>query len=308
MNTEWFSIEISAPAAAIDMVCAQLDELGCGGTIIEDKQLDTFVPPSTELDPDAVYQIKAYFAETAARTELTRQITSALSELCSLNPAWEIAIGKVASVHQEDWAENWKQNFSVLRIGQHLVIKPTWEHFQAEEDDRVIEIDPGMAFGTGTHGTTLLCLETIAELMATEDPPHSLLDVGTGSGILALAAAALGCQRVLACDIDEQACQVARENIAHNNYDAQIETTTTPLDQLSGQFDLVIANILAEENVRLKQALTERLAPGGYLILSGILTEKESFVRQHFTDPALQDFPTRYQDDWICLTYRKRPV
>ncbi|MDT8420509.1 MAG: 50S ribosomal protein L11 methyltransferase [Desulfuromonadales bacterium] len=308
MNTDWFSIEISAPAAAIDLICAHLDELGCGGTVIEDRQLDTFVPPSPELDPDAVYLIKAYFAETAAREDMTGQISSALSELRTLNPAWEITIGAVAAVHQEDWAENWKQNFSVLRIGQHLVIKPTWENVQAGKEDRVIEIDPGMAFGTGTHGTTLLCLETIAELMAAEDPPRSLLDVGTGSGILALAAAVLGCQRVLACDIDEQACQVARANVAHNNLNTRIETTTTPLEELSGEFDLVIANILAEENVRLKQALTRRLAPGGYLILSGILTEKESFVRQHFSDPALQVFPTRYQDDWVCLMYRNRPL
>lgn len=307
MNKEWISIAINAPAAAVDLICAALTELGCGGTVIEDRQLDTFIPPDTDLDPDTIYQLKAYFEEPENPAELIRQIKEILSDFTSLNPSWEFAVGATTTVRQEDWAENWKQNFSTLRIGRQLVIKPTWETFSAQENDRVIEIDPGMAFGTGTHGTTLLCLETIAELFEGETPPDSLLDVGTGSGILALGAAALGCQRILACDIDEEACRVAQQNIAANNYSEQIEVTAQPLEQLTGQFDLVVANILAEENVRLGQALLDRLATGGHLILSGILREKEEYVRQGFAPYNLQTFPTRYHEDWICLIYQDRP-
>lgn len=307
MNTEWIAIDVSSPAAAVDLVCAALTELGCGGTVIEDTHLDTFIPPDPDLDPDAVYQLKAYFEEPGEPGELIQRISEALDEFTSLNPAWQFTVGGGEIVRQEDWAENWKQNFSTQRIGKHLVIKPTWETFSPQDGDRVIEIDPGMAFGTGTHGTTLLCLETIAELFDGDSPPASLLDVGTGSGILALGAAALGCQRILACDIDEEACRVAQQNIAANNYSDQIEVTSQPLEQLSGQFDLVVANILAEENVRLGQALLDRLAPGGHLILSGILKEKEEFVRTGFASYPLTIFPTRYHDEWICLIFRIEP-
>ncbi|HKJ05634.1 MAG TPA: 50S ribosomal protein L11 methyltransferase [Geopsychrobacteraceae bacterium] len=304
MNTEWISIEISSPATAVDLVCASLAELGCGGTVIEDAHLDTFIPPDPDLDPDTIYQLKAYFEEPGNPDELLLQIKDTLENLTALTPSWQFTIGSAASVREEDWAENWKQNFSAQRVGKHLVIKPSWEEFSAQSSDRIIEIDPGMAFGTGTHGTTLLCLETIAELFDKDNPPKNLLDVGTGSGILALGAAALGCQQILACDIDEKACQVAQQNIDANNYSEQIIVTAEPLEQLKGRFDLVVANILAEENVRLGQALLNRLAPGGKLILSGILREKEEFVRQGFADYQLQSFPTRYQDDWICLIYQ----
>jgi len=306
MNKEWISIEIRTPAAAVDLVCASLAEFNCGGTVIEDKQLDTFVPPDIDLDPDLQYHLKAYFEASETPADLVLQIEEILSGYSSLNPSWEFKVGATTAVRQEDWAENWKQNFSTQRIGRHLVIKPTWETCPIEDDDRVIEIDPGMAFGTGTHGTTLLCLETITELFEGETPPVNLLDVGTGSGILSLGAAALGCQKILACDIDEEACRVARQNIAANGYNEQIEVTAVPLEQLSGQFELIVANILAEENVRLAQALLARLIPGGHLILSGILKEKEEFVRQGFAPYPLQSFPTRYHEDWVCLIYQSK--
>lgn len=306
MNTEWISLDISTPAAAVDLVCAALAELGCGGTVIEDKQLDTFIPPDPALDPDATYQLKAYFEEPGEPSELIDRIEEALGAFAELNPSWSFSVSNAATVCQEDWAENWKQNFSTMRVGKQLVIKPSWEKFAPQEEDRVIEIDPGMAFGTGTHGTTLLCLETIAELFEGETPPANMLDVGTGSGILALGAAALGCESILACDIDTEACRVAEQNIAANNFSSQIEVTDQPLEQLTGQYDLVVANILAEENVRLAEALLERLTPGGHLILSGILREKEEFVRKGFASFALETFPTRYQEDWVCLIYRNR--
>ena len=170
----------------------------------------------------------------------------------------------------------------------------------------VIEIDPGMAFGTGTHGTTQLCLEMIAELLERPTPPQSLLDVGTGSGILALGAAALGMQKILANDIDADACTVARENVAKNGFSETIQVSEQPLEALAGEFELVVANILAEENVRLKKQLLAHLRPKGWLVLSGILREKETLVREGFADLPLESFPTRYQDDWVCLLYRKQ--
>ena len=303
MKNEWIVIEVSVPGSAVDLVSAILTEYGCGGVVVEERQLDTFVVPDVELEATASYLLKAYFENVADAQQLRIELLARFQGLPEL--AKTIALGFPAPVRMEDWAENWKQNFSTLKVGSRLIIRPSWEDYQPQSDEVVIEIDPGMAFGTGTHGTTLLCLEMIAELLAQPSAPQSFLDVGTGSGILALGAAALGCRKVLANDIDAEACSVARENVAKNGFSDSIQISEQPLETLSGQFELVVANILAEENVRLKHELLQHLRPNGWLVLSGILREKEALVREGFADLSLDSFPTRYQDDWVCLLYRK---
>jgi ribosomal protein L11 methyltransferase len=208
-------------------------------------------------------------------------------------------------VKDEDWAEGWKQHFSAVRIGRRLIVKPTWEDWSPATGEVVVNLDPGMAFGTGTHGTTRLCLEVLAELYAQPPYPCRVLDVGTGSGILAIAAAALGARRVLACDIEEEACRIAAENAALNGVAAQVEITDAALETLEGDFDVVVANILAEENIRLGAELTQRLAPGGVLILSGILQEKETLVTTAFAALGLNGPSLSREAEWVCLVYRK---
>lgn len=304
MQNHWSVIELTVPGSIVDLACAVLAELGCGGTVIEERKLDTFVVPDAELDPSAYYQLKAYFAGREDPWGLRADVEEALGRLPGL-AGHQYAVGEPSSVRMEDWAESWKQNFSSIKIGSRLIVRPSWEEYLPAADEVVIEIDPGMAFGTGTHGTTLLCLEMIAELLERPEPPQSLLDVGTGSGILALGAAALGCRTILANDIDPDACRVARENAAKNGFSERIRITHEPLEELSGCFGLVVANILAEENVRLRHELLQHLQPGGWLVLSGILRDKEPLVRDGFSELPLQSFPTRFQDDWVCLLYRR---
>jgi len=303
MKSEWIVIEVSVPGSEVELVSAMLNEFGCGGIVVEERLLDTFVVPDAELEPEASYQLKAYFENVEDPRQLRTELLTCLQALPAL--VGKVRIGDPAAVRMEDWAENWKQHFSTMKIGSRLIIRPSWETYQPQPEEAVIEIDPGMAFGTGTHGTTLLCLEMIAELLEQPDPPQSFLDVGTGSGILALGAAALGCRTILANDIDAEACLVARENVAKNGFSATVEISEQPLEELAGAFELVVANILAEENVRLKNQLLEHLRPNGWLVLSGILREKEDLVRKGFADLPLESFPTRYQDDWVCLLYRK---
>jgi ribosomal protein L11 methyltransferase len=304
MKNEWISIEVSLLGCHVDLATAVLAELGAGGTVVEERKLDTFKVPDDELIADRVYRLKAYF-ETAEDAEVLRaEIETGLCALPALGEA-QLTVSTPVTVKMEDWAENWKQNFSTLRVGSRLVIHPSWEDYQPAAGEVAIEIDPGMAFGTGTHGTTLLCLEMIAELCQNSNSLE-VLDVGTGSGILALGAAALGCKKVLANDIDPQACLVARDNVEKNGYAEQITITAKPLEELPGRFDLVVANILAEENIRLKDALFNHLRPGGWLVLSGILQEKETLVRESFVELSLQSYPTRTQDEWICLLYRRQ--
>ncbi|SHI96962.1 [LSU ribosomal protein L11P]-lysine N-methyltransferase [Malonomonas rubra DSM 5091] len=305
MDNEWVVIEIDMPGRWVELAGAVVAELGAGGTVVEERQLDTFVVPDEDLDPEKSYCLKVYFEEIANISSLKETIEQELAELPALL-AEQFNVSEPKQVHMEDWAENWKQNFSTMRIGSRLVIHPSWEDYQTENGEVAIEIDPGMAFGTGTHGTTMLCLKTIADLLAADNPPSDMLDVGTGSGILALGAAALGCPKILANDIDPLACRVATENVVKNGYQDCIEISSQPLEELPGEYDLLVANILAEENIRLKNDFLEHLRPGGWLVLSGILREKESLVRQGFADLPLESYPTEFQDEWICLLYRRK--
>jgi ribosomal protein L11 methyltransferase len=170
------------------------------------------------------------------------------------------------------------------------LIVPSWEEAQPNPDDIILHLDPGMAFGTGGHETTRLCLEMLEQIidqLPTGRPP-AVLDLGTGSGILAMAAAQLGAGPIHAVDIDPQAVEVARENLAINNLTERVECSSTPLEALTETYDIILANILAEELVRLAPQLTERLAQGGRLILSGILAEKEALVRNGFSTWPLE--------------------
>jgi len=304
MKNDWIVLEIEVPGSVVDLVSAILTEFGCGGIVVDEQQLDTFEVPAAELVDTDNYQLKAYFENIDDPKRLSADLLLQLQALPGIGE--RISVGLPVPVRMEDWAESWKQNFSTLKVGSRLIIRPSWESYQPQADEVVIEIDPGMAFGTGTHGTTLLCLEMIAELLEQPSPPQNFLDVGTGSGILALGAAALGCRQILANDIDSDACRVARENIAKNDLSDCIQISELPLEHLEGEFELVVANILAEENVRLKNELMQHLRPNGWLVLSGILREKEALVRDGFADLSLDSFPTRYQDDWVCLIYRKQ--
>jgi len=299
MTKSWLEIVLKAPAEAADLVCDRLEACGSCGVTVAEAELDTFVPP----DPDALFvgtlTLRAYFPAQPV-PELLARLRAELSSFPEV-----VMEGECAEVRNEDWAENWKQHFPPVRIGRRLVVRPSWEAFPLEPGDVDVLLDPGMAFGTGTHGTTRLCLEAVADCFEEAVPPRRVLDVGTGSGILAIAAARLGAEEVLACDIEEDVCRVARENVAQNGVHDLVEVTLDPLEELPGGYDLVLANILAEENVRLAEELVQRLNPGGTLVLSGILQEKEAFVAQAFATFFHEPPVIRHRDEWSCLVYRQ---
>ena len=301
----WILVEISVPAPAVDLVCDELSGLGCVGTLVEKRELDSFTVPDEDFDPETDLQLQAYFAADSDSPQLRMLIEQALDGLRPFFSGRNFQLGEQRLVEQEDWAEGWKQHFTTMRIGRRLIIRPSWEEYLPRADEKVLELDPGMAFGTGSHGTTLLCLEAIVELFDRGEAPQSLLDVGTGSGILAMAAAALGAKNILACDIDPLACEVATENCRKNNLEQAIQITTAPLEQLPGRYDVVVANILAEENLRLADQLVAHLSPGGFLFLSGILKEKEKMVCEGFARQPLELLNVTQQEEWVCLTWRR---
>jgi ribosomal protein L11 methyltransferase len=201
----------------------------------------------------------------------------------------------------EDWAISWQQYFKPFEIVPGLVIKPSWEHYQQEPGQHILELDPGMAFGTGQHASTRMALAFIAQCMR-EQAAQAVLDVGTGTGILAMAAALFGAQRIIAIDNDPDAVTVARENIVKNRLDTQIETSTTPVEQIQGSYQLVCANIVHDVLVTMAPILTRLTAPGGHLILAGILSgEQEKNIIAVYAQAGMTLRDRQYQDEWVSL-------
>jgi len=201
-------------------------------------------------------------------------------------------------VKEEDWAENWKQYYKPFRLGDHMVVKPTWEPWDTQEGDLIIEIDPGMAFGTGTHETTAMCVGLIEKYYR----GGTLLDVGTGSGILAIAAARLGAKGIVAVDIDPDAVRVAKENVEHNGLSSAIDVREGDLLQgLSQRFDFAVANILAPVICMLAAPLKNHLMPGGRFICSGIIAEAEADVNAALLSAGYVIDEIQHKGDWVAF-------
>ena len=304
MTDSWLEIACDVPEEHSDVVADFLTHLTGYGVCVDNQSVDAF---SASEIPDSVrVVIKAYLPADGDPKPQMLELETFMTELSERHPAACFDQPTLTTVKSEDWSSSWKVHFKPLRVGKRLLIVPTWEEAPQLPGDLVLRIDPGMAFGTGGHETTRLCLELLEQVMERSDltAAPSLLDLGTGSGILAMAASLLGAGRVLALDIDPDAVVVARENLDLNQLSGRIECGTAPLETLPECFDIILANILAEELVRLAPFLTDRLNPGGSLILSGILAEKEQLVRQGFGSQPLKYCQTTSAGEWVAMLYR----
>ncbi len=311
MKSSWAEISCDVPAAMVDQLSDFLVELTGTGVSIENLTLDTFSLDTLEESP--VTTVKAYIIADAHLADKVALLSAYLTDNGPAYAGFTFQPPRVSYIQEEDWANNWKAHFTSSRIGARLVIKPTWEEFECSNGDIILQLDPGMAFGTGTHPTTRLCLEFLEQIFFREGPcgrfaclvPKDILDVGTGTGILAIAAAKMGAEKVVAIDIDAQAVIIAQENLALNGITGKIHVSDTPLANISGTFDVVVANILAEELARLAPELVSRLRPGGSLLLSGILTEKEDLVIDAFAGFGLTLAAIGREGEWSCLGYHR---
>jgi ribosomal protein L11 methyltransferase len=216
---------------------------------------------------------------------------------------------RIRFLSEKDWAEAWKTHYDVLRVGRRLVIKPTWRDYDRLPDDLVIELDPGMAFGSGLHPTTRLCLEALEDYL---QPGTRVLDVGTGSGILAIAAARLGASQVLALDSDPLAVRVADENVVLNGVESvvRIEVGTVKIGESGNRGiresgNLVVANILAETIVELMAGLVSHLAAEGTLITSGIIADRAEAVVASLHEHGVSLVERRDEGEWVALVARE---
>jgi ribosomal protein L11 methyltransferase len=224
-------------------------------------------------------------------------LKSALADLPRMGLAPAVPDITIRFVAEADWANAWKQYFKPQTIGRHLVVKPTWEAWENRPGDVVIAIDPGMAFGTGLHATTRLCLQALENHVR---PGLTVADVGTGSGILAVAAALLGAERVAATDLDPLAVRIARENVVLNGVADQVDVAESSVPPV-GPFGLVVANILADVIIAMTPALFAALAPGGRLIASGIIDTRADNVADHLAAGGFTDLTTTREGEWAAV-------
>ncbi|HUB07953.1 MAG TPA: 50S ribosomal protein L11 methyltransferase [Myxococcales bacterium] len=256
-----------------------------GASGVEVRDRDACPPGTAALPPDRA-ELHGYYAD-AGEAELARRL---LAERLG-------AHGDVLAVAEEPWAESWKRHFQPLRIGR-LHVVPPWDEGPTPAGCHRLVLEPGLAFGTGSHETTSLCLEAVDRELAAH-PGARLFDVGTGSGILAIAALELGAGRVLATDDDPIAVRTARENARRNGVTLEVRLAG---EEPPGTFDVVVANILSNTLVALAPLLQSRLAPGGRLFLSGLLASQADEVAAAFV-PPLRELPRQQRGEWVLSTF-----
>ncbi len=277
---KWAEVSITTSHEATELIAEIFHDLGASGVVIEDPELVNSYIHSGQWDytdiPEAenteVVTVKAYLPVDEELDEKLRSFEREVNALAGHNVDKGPGAISCNEIQDEDWAENWKQYFHTEKVGDITVIKPTWEEYEASPDDVVIELDPGEAFGTGNHPTTAMCIRELETLVK---GGMTVFDVGTGSGILSIAAAKLGAGKITAVDYDRTALKVAKENIEQNHAEDVITLGQSDiLKQVEGRADLVIANIIADIIIRLFDELEDHLNPGGTLLASGIIADR----------------------------------
>jgi len=274
---EWLEVEVACgeEVAGRDEAVELLISSGSGGVVDNKTSITAYLPAGDGVE-----------ARCGLLTEKLRQ----LGFHSTLRPFKEL-----------DWTTEWKRFIRPTTVSSGLLIKPTWEKVEPRSGQVVIEIDPGMAFGTGDHPTTLMCLKALERIIS-EGQVEDILDVGTGAGVLAIAARRLGVERVVGIDTDVTALKVARKNARLNG--VSITISGKPLEKVGGQFAIVVANIIAEELVRISEELVKRMTPDGLLILSGIVRERLAEVVERYKLLGLKRHRTLRQGEWVCLVLR----
>lgn len=236
-------------------------------------------------------------------TDWVNALDSRLDELKPHFPelVWRVELRFVPS---EDWEDTWKRFWHPMEIGPRIVIKPSWEEYAAGPEKIIIDLDPKQAFGTGTHATTQLCLRALDDGIGNFDSPI-VFDVGTGSGILAIAAAKLGAKRVETCDTDIVAVVATRENAVSNGVGDRVAVYHGGIETLTGEADVVVINILAEVIVSLADQIAVRLKPGGLVIASGIIKARQASVEEAFEAVGLAVLRVEHQGEWVLVEARR---
>ncbi len=311
---DWITLTVRTTTEGAEAVSAMLMDLGIMGALIEDKAdvavnqrptgfWDILGDELAERMEDDV-KVTSYIPADERAQDTIAHVREGLTRLSRLDLGFDA--GKltleVGSLDDEDWAENWKSQYKPFCLGETFVVKPTWERCDARPGDRIIEIDPGMAFGSGTHETTGMCVTLLEQ---TVKPGMSVIDVGTGTGILAIAAAKMGAGRVLATDLDPMATRVAAENVALNGLMEVVTVATGDLlETVDAPADILVANIIADVICMMAAPARRFIAPGGLFICSGIARERKDEVLAALNAAGYENLDIREKGEWAAIAAR----
>ena len=316
---KWIEVRITTTAEASDAVCEMLTQIGAGGVVIQDPddiRREISRPNSLDYADEEFLEslgtdviIKAYFDDGTGKEELKKLINEKLRFISEF-----LDVGKgfsgMCEVDDEDWANAWRKHYKPFRLSEHIVVKPSWEVFDAESKDIVIELDPGMAFGTGTHETTKMCAMLIDKHINKED---YVMDIGCGTGILSIVAAKLGASEIVAVDIDEVAVKVTKENCRVNGTDDVVNVfrgTIRDIKNIPGikkvKADLIVANIIADVIIDMSKDLCDYLKSDGIFITSGIIKERKQEVVEEYQKSGFYLVESMETGEWVAMVFKCR--
>jgi ribosomal protein L11 methyltransferase len=301
---DWLEIELFAAEVLNDALTNFLTEIGAQGAFQESPE-----PQETGVSPLSPPRetLKAFLPCDTHLEQRLAALQTYVESLAELFPEFEKPCFRTKVIRDPDWSETWKKYFKPLRVSPNLVIKPTWERFDPKGTDIVIEIDPGMAFGTGQHASTRMCLEAI-EAIRLEDRTFAkwrVLDVGTGTGILGIACAKLGAGQVLCVDNDEQATKIAQENVLINRVEDRVTVTDQGIATLAEPFSLIVANLTAKILIELYPHFLRLVSPGGTLVISGIIEQNKPDIEARFLGRLFSLRRILAEREWVCYVLKK---
>ncbi|MGI2326538.1 50S ribosomal protein L11 methyltransferase [Planococcus sp. YIM B11945] len=310
---KWSELSIHTTNEAIESVSNILHEAGASGVVIEDsedfgKEREDRFGEIYSLNPDDFPKegviVKAYLPVNSFIGETVEAVKLAINNLVK----FDIDLGAnkvtISEVNEEDWATSWKKYYHPVKISQRFTIVPTWETYHpVSSDELIIELDPGMAFGTGTHPTTVMSLQALEK---TVQPGQQVIDVGTGSGVLAIGAALLGADHIHALDLDEVAVQAAEFNVNLNKMQHKVDVVHgNLLETIQEPGDVVVANILAEIIISFTDDAFQVVKPGGYYITSGIISPKKNDVKEALEASGFVIEDVMMMEDWVTIISKK---
>lgn len=308
MEGTWIEVRVITKSEALEPISGIFYGLDCKGVAIEDPNdiLGREQGPLTWDFADInilehkgkVAVVKGYFSEEDNIDDVIAYVKERVEEL--KESGLDVGEGTVESekMFEEDWANNWKKYYKPIKIGEKIVIKPIWEEYEPTGEEMVVELDPGMAFGTGDHETTRMCVQALDKYVKADT---TVFDIGTGSGILALVASKLGAKHVIGVDLDPVAVDSAKENISFNNVDNIEVLYGNLLDVVDGKADIVVANIIAEIICILVDDVKKALNKDGIFITSGIIHERRQMVIDKLEQEGFEVMEVNKDGEWNCI-------